>query len=535
MRPRIQHSLQVLSVLFIPALLIVLAFVPALFLPGCKGSGGGGEAVPGGGTGTVAVLLADGPADDFVEIRIRVTEISLLPADGSDDDGPVIVYHDAGGHEINILDLRDEDFILTINNDVPAGRYDKIRMRVSEIEAVGGPCSTMKLPSGKIDLNPRGPFEVKAGGSITVRLDIDANKSLHIVQAGHSGKCIFRPVVFVDIEEGKPTSVCPRILTGTIAELIEGSEEGEIDGFILALSGNRGEVEVLLTDDTVIFDDEGYPAAAADALAVGDVVRVSGRFDEDRRLVASVVVAGQVVAVKGTVDGPLEDGRFAFAPDAGQEVVGTFDVEIASETLILFGCDQRVGEEEIREGMRARVIGKIALADRVLRAVAVLLRPGEIAGEITEWTPLVGGYRMTVRTDADDSVSVFVPASAPITLAEDGPVPASLICEGHRVRATIAEDPILILKAVDVRLQSESVEGAVASIQGPERLLLIDGKTVHIRPQAVVLIHEEADGEQDLGSFDSIEVGDDIECFGLSTCSDPVVDLEAFVVVINRA
>jgi len=49
----------------------------------------------------------------------------------------------------------------------------------------------VKLPSGKIDLNPRGDFEVTAGATLSIRIDIDADKSIKLHQAGQSGKCIF--------------------------------------------------------------------------------------------------------------------------------------------------------------------------------------------------------------------------------------------------------------------------------------------------------------------------------------------------------
>lgn len=78
---------------------------------------------------------------------------------------------------------------------------------------------TVELPSGRIDLDPREPFQVRVGGTLAIRLDIDANKSINLHQAGNSGKCIFRPVIFVDIREEVPTGRCPKVLSGIIASL----------------------------------------------------------------------------------------------------------------------------------------------------------------------------------------------------------------------------------------------------------------------------------------------------------------------------
>ena len=133
---------------------------------------------------------------------------------------------------VDLLDLRDEDFLITVKKRVRAQKYEKIRLRISDIEPVGGPCAHFKkLPAnGKIDLNPRGTFEVVAGETLSVRLDIDANKCMNV-----SAACNFRPVVFVDIEHGAPLRPCPRILTGTIASI--NKRDGIIVGFVLDLPG----------------------------------------------------------------------------------------------------------------------------------------------------------------------------------------------------------------------------------------------------------------------------------------------------------
>lgn len=65
-----------------------------LFLVSCGGGGGGsssgGSSAVSPDKGSIAVLLADGPADDYEHIWITITEISLIPADGKA--GPVIIF-----------------------------------------------------------------------------------------------------------------------------------------------------------------------------------------------------------------------------------------------------------------------------------------------------------------------------------------------------------------------------------------------------------------------------------------------------------
>ena len=50
-----------------------------------------------------------------------------------------------------------------------------------------------KLPSGKLKLKPREPFQVFAGESLLVQIDIDAEKSIKYDEKGN-GEWQFRPV-----------------------------------------------------------------------------------------------------------------------------------------------------------------------------------------------------------------------------------------------------------------------------------------------------------------------------------------------------
>lgn len=131
------------------------------------------------GSGNVALLVADGPADDYSKIWISVTKALLIPSDKNPNRLPVDIFESDVGDEIELLDLRDQDSLLTVKKRVPAGWYSKIRLEVKDIWCEGDPCDNFKLPSNKIDLNPRSDFEVRSGETLAIRLDIDADKSKH--------------------------------------------------------------------------------------------------------------------------------------------------------------------------------------------------------------------------------------------------------------------------------------------------------------------------------------------------------------------
>jgi hypothetical protein len=185
--------------------ILVLALI-GLTLVACGGSTSGTGATA-SGTGSVGIVLTDGPTADFDEVNVTITEIKLIPDDAYNNDGHVVIFQ--GEETVNLLNLTDFSALFALNNNVPAGNYEKIRLQLKQpngIELVkkdaqGNVIETIypKMSgNGKLDLNPRGHFYVAPNQTLYIQMDIDANKSLHIVQTGNGGYR-FRPVVFVDI------------------------------------------------------------------------------------------------------------------------------------------------------------------------------------------------------------------------------------------------------------------------------------------------------------------------------------------------
>ncbi|MBW2439984.1 MAG: DUF4382 domain-containing protein, partial [Deltaproteobacteria bacterium] len=290
----------------IVVLFLTASFAVGLLLGGCSGGGSDSGAASDAGSGTAALFLADGPADEYEKIWITICKVSLIPAENNPNQSEVVLYESDRCFEVNLLELRDEDLLLSVKKRVPAGYYSKIRLVIDDIWSEGGPCDEpdryFKLPSGKIDLSPRGGIFVKSGATVALRLDIDANKSINLHEAGNSGKCIFRPVVFVDVDTISAPRRCPRILIGDIARLIKNPRTDEIDGFYLDLIGERGLITVWLSDNprnpTIIFGEDGYRVRRS-ALEPEQRVRVRGKLMPGGDLTASVVVIGDVLNVKG--------------------------------------------------------------------------------------------------------------------------------------------------------------------------------------------------------------------------------------------
>ncbi len=180
--------------------LVFPAVVMSLLLGGCGGSSSSPEALQpqDPGVGQVALLFTDLPSEDFDQILIRFDEVSLLG-----EDGHHVIYpqsSDDGEMEIDLLSLRQVSDVAFIR-EVPAGMYSKVRLHLTGIDLVkeGEPTQEVTLvANGKLDLNPRGEFEVRGGQMLFIVLDIDANRSFQAHQSGN-GRWHFRPVVFMDI------------------------------------------------------------------------------------------------------------------------------------------------------------------------------------------------------------------------------------------------------------------------------------------------------------------------------------------------
>ncbi len=503
---------------------MLAACMLVLSIWGCKGSSGGSSGqvadTEGSGYGKVGILLTDGPADNYDHIWITVTEVSLLPSCDSDDNDAVILFSSEEGYRFDLLQYRDTDFLLKLNEAVPVGKYEKVRLRVVKVEAEGGddcPCEEMeiKVPGGKIDLNPRGGVVVTENSTLYIRLDIDANKSINLHEAGHSGKCIFRPVVFVDILAKASFPTCPIFIRGNVTALTDSDSDGYPEYLTLSRDHTcmgMGSIRVRIDEDTAVFKKDGMFGTPADVM-VGDQVMVRGMVD-DGYFAADLIVVGEALSLKGTVEGPVStDGLFDFTPDAGQEVNGTITVSLAGATPVLTGCDEPFLRSALIAGMQAKVIGRYDAEAEKFYAAIVLVQPKEIKGVIISVLSLDQGFTFTILTNEGAVEVVTVQESFTIFIEGDGLLESEAVSVLNLVGCSIriVEGSAL----TEVILTPENLEGEVQGISFDTRSLLVSGTWVHVMPLAtgIDIVGE----EYSLIPFTDIMIGDPITCFGFSS------------------
>ncbi len=359
-------------------ILLVAALFALFMVLACNSSGGGpASKVSGEGSfGSIGILLKDAPADEFQNIYITINEISLLPA--GDEGHPLVVFSSESGYTIDLLDLRDQDFLLTVNEQVPSGTYSKVRMRITGISAVGGPCEEMDidLPSGRIDVNPQGTFLVEEGEVLYLRLDIDADKSIHLHPAGKSGKCIFRPVVFAEvIPRGNPATTCAMPYRGTVSSLVDLDLNAVTDGFVLLREcACQGALGVRLHEYTLVFSQDNTYVTPG-ALQADQQVMVYGNVDELGFLNAELIIIGDVLITEGTVTGITDEDTVVVLPDTGEEITGSMDVNLYGLSLILTLCGEAQVFDDIAAGSNVVLMGRYDAIGSTFNANALLIKP----------------------------------------------------------------------------------------------------------------------------------------------------------------
>jgi len=369
-----------------PALYGILA-VALVALAACGGGGGGDGDNSGGSasnptpvpaTGKVAILLTDSPTDEFCQILATVDGIDLLNSTGTRTN----VF--TGPETVDILALENFTDFFAIDPEVPIGNYEKVRLTLSDLALVrcdseGTPEPATgwehpKLPgNGKLDLNPRGTFEVIGGETMIIELDMDMEKSLHLHQTGN-GKWQFRPVIFVTIrpDDSKLVRVFgeARNVGGSAFELCPVAPVSSMGN-----GGSQPSAECLdvFTDaETGIFDEAGTRVGLS-AVAGGDLLTAIGflrvydgddgdtRMD-DLRLDAAVIElgdAGTFERIRGeVVSAPGNNDIFVFDATPLDDATDAIDVRLQSGTRIFaLGSNEELTSAALQPGTVGEVDG----------------------------------------------------------------------------------------------------------------------------------------------------------------------------------
>ena len=306
-----------------------IAIAAALFIAGCGSSTSTPEPEEDQGpdVGTVGILFTDLPTDDFESIELDVVEAILI---GGDDSQAVLFE---GSEPIDLLDL--ENFSEpVVFGEVQAGTYTKLRLKIDNLRLTpvdGDPFDVPNLPAnGKIDLLQAGGFDVLPGRTLLIEIDMDANKSIKITEAGNSGRINFRPVVKVKIVDGGDPHNLARV--EGLVQSIPGDPAGS---FVLCDIDSPDFCVDVATDETMtsFFDEDGLDTDISNPEFVeGAMVVVIGMYTTEPSIILNAVtveIGGTAEQLKGRVaSAPTEDG-FQLLVAGGNEY--TIDLQAGTQ------------------------------------------------------------------------------------------------------------------------------------------------------------------------------------------------------------
>jgi hypothetical protein len=334
---------------------IAMVLVAMIFVASCGGSGGAG--------------FTDLPTHKYSSIILTVAEAVLI---GGDDSRQVLFNDEDGERRIDLLDLTNYSEPVVFG-EVKAGNYTKLRLMLDSIELVPTgetPAFFLeKLPAnGKVDLLHPDGFEVIPGRMLTIEVDVDANKSIKITDAGNSGKVNFRPVVKVNIyDSGLPEKLA------RIEGMVSGEPNSTDNSFVLCgIDAPEHCIDVATDDGTTSFFDDAGVDTDFGGLSDGAMVVVIGEYSNDPYLINALIVeiggtakqlTGQVVSVSEPAD-----NTFLVL------TVGGMDVTIELQTGTKYYDENGpVGAEAIAVGKYVEVEGVMLSNADLMRAALVFL------------------------------------------------------------------------------------------------------------------------------------------------------------------
>lgn len=275
---------------------------------------------------TVAVIITDVRIDDYDKAIATINSIELIG-----DSGNVEIFR--GSETIDFLELADFVEIFAVDEAVPPGTYEKIRLILSDLTLVkvvddGDDIETHieLVANGKVDLNPQGSFDLLPGQVVFASIDFDMKKSVKLIETGN-GRLKMRPVIFAHIGArpafknglARVHGVVDRIaIDGSVFSLcmtqllsrFPPSDGPSVDGFC---------VTVRVDEKTGLFGEDGLPILPAD-LSLGQELTVVG-----------------VVGLNGGPDGPTPRPLPAEAASPEQlPGAGCNDDEVSIDDC---GCD----------------------------------------------------------------------------------------------------------------------------------------------------------------------------------------------------
>jgi len=169
---------------------LFILFAAVLFFAACSNDTSVMDKNNNNQLGMLKLSLTDKPITGMKQVWVTMTNIEVHKTGGN------WITFAATTDSVDLLTLKNREQVLQ-SHPLDPGSYTGIRLDVTDghiIESDDSRCD-LKIPSSKIEIPVN--FKIGQGQETDMVLDFNADKSVHVIQTGHNGQCIMRPVILV--------------------------------------------------------------------------------------------------------------------------------------------------------------------------------------------------------------------------------------------------------------------------------------------------------------------------------------------------
>ncbi|MGD8801864.1 MAG: DUF4382 domain-containing protein [Gammaproteobacteria bacterium] len=348
----------------------LLALLAPLFITACNSSdsasSGNGDLASGYDSGEVTLLVTDAPSSEFDEVNVITDSMSLV-GEGSE------VHLLKKRSKIKLLDLRNS-FARLSRKRVPVGTYHKFRMSVVGVELIkrhwdkdGNMVEEKIIPKLEqkfFDLNLAAQMAVHRRSRHMMKLDVDAEQSVHQDQASSTGYT-FRTWARCDVAR-LPDEPVDEPAQDPVPEPVPVlmNEKGVArnvltDSFELCDPADLSVCEQVNMGANTVFMDSMVQVADASSITENTQLQVIGLLDVNSGAINALHVvedSSRLNSYSGGFAGTVSNDAIDFTVTAGTST-GTYPMRPASLPGVYDSAGNVLDINALGDGVNAEVIG----------------------------------------------------------------------------------------------------------------------------------------------------------------------------------
>ncbi len=143
-----------------------------------------------GGDGSASVYVKDAVSNDFREVHLVITQVSIhQSSDGNESAGWKVLF--SGNVDVNLMNATGTKAAFLGQADIPSGKYQQMRITASSAYGIDNSGARVEIGLPNKELKVVKGFKVESDKETQLVLDIDLEKSIKAKGTGWE----FKPVI----------------------------------------------------------------------------------------------------------------------------------------------------------------------------------------------------------------------------------------------------------------------------------------------------------------------------------------------------